>query len=92
MPSKGGIRMGRSGSSGGRSLGGVPRSFRAGVRQTGNGRFSVLGTNVTFGTRREATVFAEQRNRAARERARERRNANARRGQPASGGFSVGGG
>lgn len=55
MPSKGGIQMGRSGSSGGR----VNSADRNRVVETGNGTFRLTGRRRdTFATRRDAELAA----------------------------------
>jgi hypothetical protein len=66
MQSKGGIQMGRGGSSGGRALGSASRSIRAGVREVSPGRFRVPGLDRTFTNRAAATNVAETRRRQQR--------------------------
>lgn len=67
MPSKEGIKMGKGGSSGGRSLGSTARSIRAGVTRTASGRFRVPGLSRTFASREAATSVAENRQRQLRD-------------------------
>ena len=61
MPSKGGIQMGRSGSSGGRSTNSPARAGRAGVITLGNGRYRVPGLDRIFTSFSAATSVAETR-------------------------------